>query len=295
MLRWCIAHLPNWLNPFTRGALMRSAVGVFTRLSREKTPGLPKTNSKILLRQVRVAVTPRTRLLKARLANGTVVYGENRQGFGGRGVYIYGDAIEPEFEHLDKFLGESGVFVDIGASTGKYALKAAQHYRGKGVVLAIEPFLHVLATLERSVHANGFVNVRLRNFFVGEHTSAESFFMNWNEPIDFSLNQLDASAPSFSVLAVTLDDLFAWEGLDRLDYLKLDAMGSEELVLRGGRQTIEQYRPIIQLLASIDHSAAVRLDDYACFRSLHSPFKFYIPHEHDKIDVPKQLGWDVLS
>ena len=291
MLRWCIAHLPTWLNPFTRGSLL----GVVTRLSRAKTPGLPKTSPKILLRQVRVAVTPRSRLLKARLANGAVVYGENRQGFGGRGVYIYGDAIEPEFEHLDKFLGDSGVFVDIGANTGKYALKAAHHFRGNGVVLAIEPFVHVLATLERSVHANGFTNVRLRNFCVGETTAAAAFYMNFNEPIDFSLNRLDDAAASFSVLTVSFDDLFTWEGLDRLDYLKLDAMGSEELVLRGGRRTIEKYRPIIQLLASIDHSVAVRLDDYACFRPLHSPFKFYIPHEHDKIDVPKQLGWDVLS
>ncbi|HUP72185.1 MAG TPA: FkbM family methyltransferase, partial [Acidimicrobiales bacterium] len=147
----------------------------------------------------------------------------------------------------------------------------------------------------RSVHANGFSNVRLRNLCVGEHTAAAVFWMNWNEPIDFSLNRLDDVAASFSVLTVSIDDLFAWEGLDRLDYLKLDAIGSEELVLRGGRQTIEKYRPIIQLLASIDHSVSVRLDDYACFRSSHSPFKFYIPHQHDKVDVPKQLGWEALS
>ena len=283
------------MRPVAPSSLKRSISAAVTRLSRSRTPGLPKTDAKILARQLRVALTPRTRLLKARLADGTIVYGENRRGFGGRGVYIYGDAIEREFEHLDKFLGESGVFVDIGASTGKYALKAARHYRGKGVVLAIEPFLQVLATLERSVHANGFTNVRLRNLCVGEHTSAAQFFMNWSEPIDFSLNQLDDAASSFSVLTVSIDDLFEWEGLDRLDYLKLDAIGSEELVLRGGRRTVEKYRPIIQLLASIDESAAVRLEDYACFRALHSPFKFYVPQEHDKIDVPKKLGWDVLA
>lgn len=295
MIRWCLTHLPAWMNPFSRGAAMRSAAGVMTRLSRSKTPGLPKTDGKILARQVRVAVTPRSQLLKARLANGAIVYGENRQGFGGRGVYIYGDAIEPEFEHLDKFLGESGVFVDIGANTGKYALKAARHYGNAGVVVAVEPFLHVLAVLERSVQANELTNIRLRNFCMGDHISAAAFWKNGDEPIDFSLNRLDASASSFSVLTVTIDALFEWERLERLDYLKLDAMGSEDAVLEGGRRTIEKHRPIIQLQAAIDQNVAVRLDDYACFRALHSPVKFYIPHEHDKIDVPKQLGWDVLS
>ncbi|HUP73020.1 MAG TPA: hypothetical protein VM282_08225, partial [Acidimicrobiales bacterium] len=96
------------MKPVAQSSLKRSLTGAITRLSRSRTPGLPQTDAKILARQVRVALTPRSRVLKARLANGTIVYGENRQGFGGRGVYIYGDAIEPEFEHLDKFLGESG-------------------------------------------------------------------------------------------------------------------------------------------------------------------------------------------
>jgi FkbM family methyltransferase len=274
----------------------RSISAVLARLSRSQTPGLPKTDLTYLARQLRVALTPRGSLLKARLANGAVVYGINRPGFGGRGVYIYRDAIEPEFEHLDKFLGESGVFVDIGASTGKYAIKAAQHYRGTGAVLAIEPFTSVLATVERSVLANGLRNVRLRNVCMGETTEALPFFMNGDMPHDFSLNQLDAEAASYSVLTVTLDDLFEWEGLDRLDFLKLDAMGSEEAVLRGGKATITKYRPIIQLQASINADVAVGLEGYSAFRaSVHSPVKFYIPDEHERAGVPAQLGWKALT
>ena len=78
---------------------------------------------------MRVALTPRNRLLKAKLSNGAVVYGANRPGFGGRAVYLYRDAVEPEFEHLEGCLDVTGVFFDIGANTGKYAIKAATHYR----------------------------------------------------------------------------------------------------------------------------------------------------------------------
>jgi FkbM family methyltransferase len=243
-----------------------------------------------LAKQARIALTPRNRLLKARLSNGAVVFGTNRPGFGGRGVYLYGDAVEPEFEHLDLFLGATGVFVDIGANTGKYAIKAATHYGDDGVVIAIEPFLDVLATVNRSVRVNKLRNVRLRNVSLGERTAEATLWMNGGKPHDFSLVQMDEGAQSVSTLTVSLDDLFRWEGLDRLDYLKVDAVGSEDEVLRGGQQTIDTYRPIIQLQATLTDVSFLR-PDYSGFRAPRSSVKFYMPKEHPKIDIPRQLGW----
>ena len=46
-------------------------------------------NMLTFMRKVRVALTPRNRLLKSKLANGAIVCGQNRPGFGGRGVYIF--------------------------------------------------------------------------------------------------------------------------------------------------------------------------------------------------------------
>ena len=163
-----------------------------------------------------------------------MVYGTNRPGFGGRGVYLYRDAVEPEFEFLDRFLGDTGVFLDIGANTGKYAIKAAKHYQNKGIVIAVEPFVDVLATVSRSLQANGLHNVRLRNFCMGDLTSTGTLWLNGGKPHDFSLVQMDETAPRVTTLTVSLDDLAKWEGLDRLDFVKLDAVGSEEDVLRGG-------------------------------------------------------------
>jgi FkbM family methyltransferase len=272
---------------------VRSAPRVVRRFLGGNARGLPATDLKVLVRQARVALTPRRLLLKATLMSGAVVYGANRAGFGGRGVYIYGDAVEPEFEHLERFLGSTGVFVDIGANTGKYAVKAAKHYGDNGVVVAVEPFVDVLSTLSRSVQANGLSNVRLRNFCMGERTSAATLWLNGRKPHDFSLVQLDDSAQRYSTLTVTLDDLFEWERLDRLDYLKLDAVGCEDQVLRGGHATINKHRPIIQLQATLT-DVSVDLQDYSGFRAPGSSVKFYVPNEHAKIDVPLQLGWKAL-
>lgn len=243
------------------------------------------------LRKIRVALTPRNALLKTRLANGAVVYGKNRTGFGGRGIYVLREQIEPEFQHLEKFLGATGVFVDVGANTGIYTIKAAQHFGGNaGVVLALEPFPDVLATFYHSVQANGFSNVRLRNFCASDRTGTATFWMNGGKPHAFSLQRSDPQAASFSTLAVRLDDLFEWEGLDRLDYLKIDAEGAEVQVLSGAKALIAKHRPIIQAEVSI-HDVSIALPEYSTFRAPISANKLYIPNEHANINVAAAIGW----
>ena len=237
-----------------------------------------------------MALTPRGLMLKTRLSNGAVVYGKNRPGFGGRGVYIFRDKLEPEHEHLEKFLFREGVFVDVGANTGIYTLKAAKHFAQRGVVLAIEPFPDMLGTLYCSVRANGFTNVRLRNVCMGDKTGTSELWLNAGHPNAFSLFKRDTGATSLSTLMVALDDLFVWEKLDRLDYLKIDAEGAEAMVLAGGMKTIEKYRPIIQAEVAVAE-VSFNLRNYASFRAANSPNRLFIPREHPKARVPESLGW----
>src|SRR5262245_9425416 len=132
----------------------------------------------IILRMVRIALTPRDRLLETRLSNGAIVRGKNRPGHGGRGIYVYGDAIEPELEHLEELPGRTGVFIDVGANTGAYALKAAKHFGGDGLVVAIEPFPEVAAVLHQNVLLNRFSNVRVRALCVASETGARTLWLN---------------------------------------------------------------------------------------------------------------------
>ncbi len=247
-----------------------------------------------LLRKIRVALTPRTAFLKTRLANGAIVYGRNRAGYGGRGIYVLGESIEPEFHHLEALLDRTGVFVDVGASTGIYSLKAATHFGAGGIVLALEPFPEVFAALQRSVQANRLTTVRLRCLCAGARTGAGTLWLNAARPSLFSTTHRIGAAPGLSVLTVALDDLLRWEGLDRVDYLKIDAEGAEEEVLAGARQTIERCRPIIQAEVSVRTFLAA-LPAYTVFQAAGSPNVVYLPDEHAKIDVPERLGWARLT
>jgi FkbM family methyltransferase len=256
--------------------------------------GCMKYSMKKLFRMMNMAITPNSKLLKSKLSNGAVVYGKNCAGFGGRGIYIMRDSIEPEFQFLEKFLDPQGVFIDIGANTGIYCVKAAKHYKNDGVVLAVEPFIDILSTLQYSIQINGFSNVRLRNFCVSNHTGMMKFWRNFEKPNCFSLTKYDPNAKPLSVLTVSLDDLFSWENLDRLDYLKIDAEGAEQDILFGAKNVIQKHRPIIQLEITFEE-IHTQLFNYSVFYAPLSPNKICIPNEHSKIGVPKQLGWKQMA
>jgi len=218
---------------------------------------LPQEMSKdrkgLFWRKVRIALTPRSALLRTRLKNGAIVEGYNRAGYGGRGVYLFRDSLEPELYYLQHFLGRGQVFVDIGANVGVFTVKAAKEVGENGVVVAVEPFIETALRLSQNVRTNGYKNVRVRNFCVGERTEHARLHLNKGKPNSFSMLSA-GNAESVSVLSASLDDLCRWEKLERLDYLKIDAEGAEAAILDGGQDAIRRFRPIVQVEITICQS-----------------------------------------
>jgi len=240
-------------------------------------------------------MTPRSWLLKSRLANGAVVFGKNRTGFGGRGVYIFRDGLEPEFEHLEAFLSPGGVFLDVGGNTGIYTIKAAKFLSGNGgTVVTIEPNPEMLAVLAHNVQANHFSNVRLRNYCLGQAAGVAELWMNFARPASFSLVHRDERAAGFSVLVFPLDQIFPLEKLERLDYVKIDVEGAEQQVLAGAGATLQRFRPIIQMETEITE-VGVTLPDYGAWHFPKGPNKLFIPNESPKVEVPRKLGWQKVT
>ena len=203
---------------------------------------------------------------------------------------MYRDDIEPELRHLESFLQVGSIFVDVGANTGIYTIKAAKHIGPDGCVVAIEPFPDILATLHDSIQRNALTNVRLRNVCAGKRTTHATLWMNAGKPNSFSLLKRDANAAGFSALTVTLDDLFSWEELKRIDYLKIDAEGSEQDVLEGAKVILATCRPIIQVEVTI-RRYSLQLTNYSIFHAPRSPNHVYIPNESRAVEIARNLGW----
>ena len=148
-----------------------------------------KTTSQVLVCMERVALTPREWLSKTKLSNPAFVCGQNRPDYGGCGAYIYRDAVEPEPQHLGKFLDAGSASVDVGACTGVYTSKAARCIGPHGIVAAIEPSPEVLAALQHGVQVYGFNKVQLHNLCLGDHTGVSALWTNFGKPNSPSLVQ----------------------------------------------------------------------------------------------------------
>jgi len=115
--------------------------------------------------------------------------------------------------------------------------------------------------------------------------------MNAGLPNTFSILKHDQGASAFSTLTVKLDDLLPWEGLDGLDYLKIDAEGAEGLILAGAQDVISRFRPIIQVEIIINN-VGFELPKYLCLQARTGLNRIYIPMEHHKLKTLMNLGWN---
>jgi FkbM family methyltransferase len=247
------------------------------------------SSAALFLRKAACALLPRSFWLRRRTRDGVIVTGLNKAGFGGRGFFVFGEALEPELDFLHHFLRKGDVFVDVGANSGVFSMKAARCVQEEGCVLALEPLPVMLYTLDRNVMLNGFSNVRLRNFCLSDHNGTAELWINHGNPASAGLVRHDKQAARLSTLCFTLDDLAAIEKLSRLDYLKIDVEGAETRILAGASGLIRQFKPIIQVEVTIDPVASP--DGYVRCTYPGSPNCLFLPKGHGHLETCRRLGY----
>lgn len=146
------------------------------------------------------------------------------------------------------------VAVDVGANFGYYTLLFANNVGATGHVIAVEPNSRAAALLRRSVELNGFSSRTL----VEETACAEQNGLRFrlvvpaDEPKNAHIVELSAQADGADrdlVVSRTLESLCA--GLDRLDFIKIDAEGAEERIAIGMGDIVRRYRPMIVMEVNV--------------------------------------------
>jgi len=125
-------------------------------------------------------------------------------------------------------LKSGDTFVDIGAHIGLYSIAVAVRLRGSGRVAAFEPDSRNFSFLRNHVRLNRLEGeVELHRLAISDRPGSAYFLANGS-----SEARLASSEQSDTTLVevVTLDGMFAGE---RVDILKIDVEGYEEMVLRG--------------------------------------------------------------
>jgi FkbM family methyltransferase len=136
--------------------------------------------------------------------------------------------------------------VDVGANHGYYTLLCADAVGPAGRVLACEPNPSLTALLEKTLAVNGFP---ARATLVREAVAdVDGASLHLVIPPGRGMNaSLRPSAPEgVPVRTTTLDTLC--QGLARVDLVKVDVEGAEEMVWRGMARTVERNPDVTVLL-----------------------------------------------
>lgn len=142
----------------------------------------------------------------------------------------YFDPVEREM--LLQRLRDGFTFIDIGANIGAYSLFVAAHAGRNARILAVEPQPDVFARLAFNIALNPFGTVKAVACALADKEGELTLFIDPVNRGESSVRILNSSmGRSVQVPATTLLSLVASEGYERIDAVKLDVEGAEDLIL----------------------------------------------------------------
>src|SRR5215213_7865960 len=139
-----------------------------------------------------------------------------------------------ELKVLTSKIKDGFTFIDVGSNVGWYALFLAQE-AGPAVttrILAVEPQPEIFDRLIYNIRQNPSCTIKAVDCAVADKTGELTLFLDPLNRGEASLKIVNSSqTDAIRVPAVTLLDLLSREGLTRVDAIKLDVEGAEDLVL----------------------------------------------------------------
>jgi FkbM family methyltransferase len=167
---------------------------------------------------------------------------------------MYGAFEEAEMRFVERLLRPGMTVVDVGAHHGLYTLLAAKRVGRRGRVIACEPSERERARLGKHLRVNRCRNVEVESCALGnERGEAELYLVDGFRDWGNSLRPpaVAEATRSVSVAVRKLDDVLAERGIERVDFIKLDAEGGELAVLEGARRLL-QTAPRPAILAEVE-------------------------------------------
>lgn len=123
-------------------------------------------------------------------------------------------------------------FIDIGANIGAYSLFVAAKAGPGARILAVEPQPDVFSRLTYNIAQNPFGTIKAVACALADKQGELTLFIDLDNRGESSVRILNSSTSStIKVPATTLLALAESEGYDRLDAIKLDVEGAEDLIL----------------------------------------------------------------
>ncbi len=168
----------------------------------------------------------------------------------------YGEFSEIELSVIKKFIKPGDYVFDIGANIGLLTVPFAKTVGSNGMVFSFEPQLFVYDILKKNIKLNDLLNVKTFNNGLGSKKKKikidEMDFSKIGNFGGFTLSNKYKNSDCGTIKhknkdlvnIVKLDDFL---NLSKCDFMKIDVELMEIDVLKGGRQFINKFKPILWL------------------------------------------------
>jgi FkbM family methyltransferase len=150
-----------------------------------------------------------------------------------RGALFNPDYNLEELDFLRAHIPAGGVFVDVGANVGTYALALARDVGANGKVIAVEPHPMTHARLSFNREASGHTQVTLVAAAAGP---SDGELLIETDGDNLGASHIVTGEPgdnAIKVPALRLQRILAEAGVSQVDALKIDVEGYEDRVLTG--------------------------------------------------------------
>ena len=143
---------------------------------------------------------------------------------------------------LERLLSSGDTFVDVGANLGLHTLAAARAMKGRGRIVAFEPFAPTFELMQKSIWLNGFSQMVESHQAAVSNSSGRQHLHLGASSGHHSLFPLvlpsGFKGERVEVPLVKLDDVLA--SAETVEVIKIDTEGAELEVVEGGTALIER-------------------------------------------------------
>lgn len=168
----------------------------------------------------------------------------------GASLYWTGFHEFKEMRFLNSYLRDDMNFVDVGANLGEFSLFTSRRLKN-GKVYAFEPLSGFFDQLTHNVSLNAIRNIECFKLGLSDHSARLPIYFDVNNEEKHeglaTLFSATEQEPTEWISIDTLDEVAMREGIEKIDFIKIDVEGSEWAVLKGSEKILRTFRPALMI------------------------------------------------
>ena len=171
-------------------------------------------------------------------------------------IRLINEVIVLDQYHANQFIKKDSIVIDAGAHIGTFSVFAA-HLATQGRIYSFEPVAETFQILKKNtenysqitcVNCGLGFKIGPRKIFVDSTFTVASVFED--SPYYTTGKSIGRGVGKLELTNVTAVDAYVAErNIPRIDFIKIDTEGYEAEVLRGAKESIKKWKPVIAMSA----------------------------------------------